>query len=465
MVRLEKLCRNMNLNLRKINLDNNLKKVAFASLGCSKNLIDSEQMMACLEENGFELWENEADADIIIVNTCTFIEDARVESINCILEMAEYKKSGSAKLLVVTGCMAQRYKEQILTEMPEVDLVIGTNEFDKIADKLNELCSLKKLENRVYCSETPLMFEHKRTLTTPDYTAYLKIAEGCDNHCTYCVIPSIRGKYRSRRTEDIIAEAEELASNGVKEVIIIAQDTTRYGIDIYGEYKLPQLLSELCRIDGIEWVRVHYCYPELVTDELIDVAAREDKICNYFDIPIQHVNDRILKLMGRRTNKAQIIDMMNRLRERIPDAVIRTSLIVGFPGETEDEFDELCDFVSEMRFDRMGAFIYSREEDTPAYSMKNQIDEEEKRRRQELLMVTQAAVDDENNQKKIGTTVKVLVEGRDAVIKYYYGRTYADSIDIDGKVFFKSNKVLKPGDFVQVKIDEAMDMDLFGAEV
>lgn len=446
-------------------MDNNLKKVAFVSLGCSKNLIDGEQMMACLEENGFELWENEADADIIIVNTCTFIEDARVESINCILEMAEYKKSGSAKLLVVTGCMAQRYKEQILTEMPEVDLVIGTNEFDKIADKLNELCGQNELEDRVYCSETPLMFEHKRTLTTPDYTAYLKIAEGCDNHCTYCVIPSIRGKYRSRKAEDIIAEAEEMAANGVKEVIVIAQDTTRYGIDIYGEYRLPTLLSELCRIDGIEWVRVHYCYPELVTDELIDVVAREDKICNYFDIPIQHINDRILKLMGRRTDKAQIVDMMNRLRKRIPDAVIRTSLIVGFPGETEAEFDEMCDFVSEMRFDRMGAFIYSREEDTPAYSMKNQVDEEEKRRRQEFLMITQAAVDDENNLKKIGTTVKVLVEGRDSVIKRYYGRTYADSIDIDGKVFFESDKILKPGDFADVRIDEAMDMDLFGTEI
>lgn len=441
----------------------NIKKAAVVSLGCSKNLIDSEQMMACLTENGFELWENEADADVIIVNTCTFIEDARVESINCILEMAEYKKQGSAKLLVVTGCMAQRYKEQIISEMPEVDLVVGTNEFDRIADKINEIWGTEdECGERVYCSETPLMFEHDRVRTTPGYTAYLKIAEGCSNHCTYCVIPSIRGDYRSRKIEDIIAEAQKMADDGVKEIIVIAQDTTRYGIDLYGEYRLPLLLSELCLIDGIEWVRVHYCYPELVTDELLDVFAREKKLCNYFDIPIQHCNDRILKLMGRRTNKAEIVDMMKRIRARIPDAVIRTSLIVGFPGETEEEFDELCDFVTEARFDRMGAFIYSREEDTPAYGMKNQVEDEEKRRRQEMLMVTQAAIDDENNLKKVGTTVSVLVEGRDSVIKRYFGRTYADSVEIDGMVFFTADKVLNPGDFAYVTVDEAIDMDLMG---
>lgn len=453
-------------------MDNKIKKVAIASLGCSKNLIDSEQMMSCLEENGFELWENEADADIIIVNTCTFIEEARVESIHCILEMAQYKKTGSAKLLVVTGCMAQRYKEQIITEMPEVDIVLGTNDFDKTVQKINEFLSRETTEEipevkavaegRVCCSEAPLLFEHDRVRTTPKYTAYLKIAEGCDNHCTYCVIPSIRGKYRSRKIEDIINEAQKMADEGVKEIIVIAQDTTRYGVDLYGEYRLPQLLTELCRIDGISWVRVHYCYPELVTDELIDVFAKEEKLCKYFDIPIQHCNDRILKLMGRRTNKAQITELISKLRKRIPNVVIRTSLIVGFPGESEEEFDELCDFVSEMRFDRMGAFMYSREEDTPAYSMKNQIDEEEKRRRQEVITVTQAEVDDENNASKVGTVVRVLVEGRDEIIKSYFGRTYADSIEIDGKVFFKSDRKLKEGDFVDVKIEQAMDMDLFG---
>lgn len=456
-------------------MENKVIKVAVASLGCSKNLIDSEQMMANLRNNGFELWENEEDADVIIVNTCTFIEDARVESIHCILEMAQYKKSGKAKLLVVTGCMAQRYKEQILSEIPEVDLVLGTNDYNKIAAKINELLdsaedtdnpdepAVMKNEN-VYCSDTPLLLEYDRVRTTPKYTAYLKIAEGCDNRCTYCVIPSIRGRYRSRKIEDIISEAEKMAQDGVKEIIVIAQDTTRYGIDLYGEYRLPQLLSELCRIDGISWVRVHYCYPELVTDELIDVFAREDKLCKYFDIPIQHCNDRILKLMGRRTNKEQIVTLINKLRERIPNVVIRTSLIVGFPGETEEEFDELCDFVSEMRFDRMGAFTYSREEDTPAYSMKNQVDEEEKRRRQEVIMVTQAEVDDEKNAAKIGTTAEVLVEGRDEIIKSYFGRTYADSIEIDGKVFFKSDRKFSEGDFVNVKIEQAMDMDLFGTE-
>lgn len=453
-------------------MDNKIKKVAIASLGCSKNLIDSEQMMSCLEENGFELWENEADADIIIVNTCTFIEEARVESIHCILEMAQYKKTGSAKLLVVTGCMAQRYKEQIITEMPEVDIVLGTNDFDKTVQKINEFLSRETTEEipevkavaegRVCCSEAPLLFEHDRVRTTPKYTAYLKIAEGCDNHCTYCVIPSIRGKYRNRKIEDIINEAQKMADEGVKEIIVIAQDTTRYGVDLYGEYRLPQLLTELCGIDGISWVRVHYCYPELVTDELIDVFAKEEKLCKYFDIPIQHCNDRILKLMGRRTNKAQITELISKLRKRIPNVVIRTSLIVGFPGESEEEFDELCDFVSEMRFDRMGAFMYSREEDTPAYSMKNQIDEEEKRRRQEVITVTQAEVDDENNASKVGTVVRVLVEGRDEIIKSYFGRTYADSIEIDGKVFFKSDRKLKEGDFVDVKIEQAMDMDLFG---
>lgn len=450
-------------------------KIALASLGCSKNLIDSEQMLSCLEKNGFEIWDNEADADIIIVNTCTFIEDARVESIHCILEMAEYKKSGSCKLLVVTGCMAQRYKEQIITEMPEVDIVIGTNDYDKIVEKINEfLGNENSMDNpeekakevdRICCSDTPLLFEHDRVYTTPSYTAYLKIAEGCDNHCTYCVIPSIRGRYRSRKIEDIIDEAKSMSERGVREIIVIAQDTTRYGKDIYGEYALPKLLKQLCQIDGIEWVRVHYCYPELVTDELIEVFREEDKLCKYFDIPIQHSNDRILKLMGRRTNNAQIRELIKKLRERIPGVVIRTSLIVGFPGETEEEFNELCDFVAEAKFDRMGAFMYSREEDTPAYGMKNQVDEEEKRRRQEVLIALQAEIDDENNAEKVGQTMRVLVEGKDEIIKMYYGRTYADSIEIDGKVFFKSDKNLSAGDFADVKIDDAMDMDLYGTRI
>ena len=431
-----------------------------ASLGCSKNLIDSEQMLGLLEQSGYEIVENEEDADILIVNTCTFIESAKMESIECILELAQYKKTGHCKYLIVTGCLAQRYKEQILSELPEVDAVIGTNEYDKIADVIRSLD--EEQEKRLFCAETPLLCETSRLRSTPGYTAYLKIAEGCDNHCTYCVIPSIRGRYRSRRMEDIISEAKELVADGVKELVVIAQDTTRYGKDLYGEYRLAELLRELCHIDNIEWVRVHYCYPEIVTDKLIDVFAEESKLCNYFDIPIQHCSDGILKRMGRRTNKKQITELIARIRHRLPDAVIRTSLIVGFPGETEEEFEELRQFVEETKFDRLGVFAYSREEDTPAYDMDNQIDEEEKERRRELLMMVQSEISQQLNEDKIGKIVRVLVEGKDEIIKSYYGRTYADSIEIDGKVFFKSDKPLKEGDFASVKIEQVLEYDLFG---
>ena len=431
-----------------------------ASLGCSKNLIDSEQMLGLLEQSGYEIVENEEDADILIVNTCTFIESAKMESIECILELAQYKKTGHCKYLIVTGCLAQRYKEQILSELPEVDAVIGTNEYDKIADVIRSLD--EEQEKRLFCAETPLLCETSRLRSTPGYTAYLKIAEGCDNHCTYCVIPSIRGRYRSRRMEDIISEAKELAADGVKELVVIAQDTTRYGKDLYGEYRLAELLRELCHIDNIEWVRVHYCYPEIVTDKLIDVFAEESKLCNYFDIPIQHCSDGILKRMGRRTNKKQITELIAQIRHRLPDAVIRTSLIVGFPGETEEEFEELRQFVEETKFDRLGVFAYSREEDTPAYDMDNQIDEEKKERRRELLMMVQSEISQQLNEDKIGKIVRVLVEGKDEIIKSYYGRTYADSIEIDGKVFFKSDKPLKEGDFASVKIEQVLEYDLFG---
>ncbi len=442
-----------------------MKKVSIASLGCSKNLIDSEQMTALLRSGGFEIWENEADADIMIVNTCTFVEDAQTESINCILELAQYKKAdkNKKKLLIVTGCLAQRYKEQILREIPEVDAVIGVNEFDKIVDIINARVGGGPAS--VSCSEKPLLFEGERERSTPGYTAFLKIAEGCDNRCTYCVIPSIRGAYRSRKIEDIIAEAEKLAADGVKELIVIAQDTTRYGIDIYGEYRLSELLKKLCAVSGIEWVRVHYCYPELVTDELIETFASEPKLCNYFDIPIQHSSDRVLKRMGRRANRAQITEMIKKIRAAIPDAVIRTTLIVGFPGETEEDMDDLLRFIDEARFDRLGVFTYSREEDTPAYDMPDQIDEEEKRRRLENVMVAQADIDDENNAAKVGTVQTVLVEGRDEIIKSYFGRTYADSVDIDGMVFFRSKEKLRPGDFARVRIDEVEDMNLFGKAV
>lgn len=440
-----------------------LKKVSLASLGCSKNLVDAEHMLGILSEHGFEIVENEEDADVIIVNTCTFIESAKNESIECILELSQYKNNGSCKALIVTGCMAQRYKEQILSEMPEVDAVIGTNEYDKIADVIAELDNDKT--DILWCGAgCPDEQNMPRIRTTPSYTAYLKIAEGCDNHCTYCVIPSIRGRYKSRKIEDIVSEAEKLVSDGVRELVVIAQDTTAYGKDSYGEFCLPKLLKKLCSIEKAEWVRVHYCYPELMTDELIDVFKTEPKLCNYFDIPIQHCSDKILKRMGRRTNKAQIIGLIDKIRREIPNAAIRTSLIAGFPGENESDFEELCDFVREVRFERLGVFAYSREEDTPAYGFDNQIDEDEKERRRDLIMLIQSEIAEEQNAKKINSVVRVLVEGKDEIIKSFYGRTYADSEEIDGKVFFKSDRNPLPGEFVNVKVEQTMEYDLFGTE-
>lgn len=432
-------------------------------MGCSKNLVDAEHMLGILSEHGFEIVENEEDADVIIVNTCTFIESAKNESIECILELSQYKNNGNCKALIVTGCMAQRYKEQILSEMPEVDAVIGTNEYDKIADVIAELDNDKT--DILWCGAgCPDEQNMPRIRTTPSYTAYLKIAEGCDNHCTYCVIPSIRGKYKSRKIEDIVSEAEKLVSDGVRELVVIAQDTTAYGKDIYGEFCLPKLLKKLCSIEKAEWVRVHYCYPELMTDELIEVFKTEPKLCNYFDIPIQHCSDKILKKMGRRTNKEQIVGLIEKIRREIPNAAIRTSLIAGFPGESESDFEELCDFVREVRFERLGVFAYSREEDTPAYGFDNQIDEDEKERRRDLIMMIQSEIAEEQNAKKINSVVRVLVEGKDEIIKSFYGRTYADSEEIDGKVFFKSDRNPLPGEFVNVKVEQTMEYDLFGTE-
>ncbi len=437
-----------------------MSKVSLVSLGCSKNLVDAEEMLGILKKNGFEIAESEENADIMIVNTCAFIDAAKQESIDCILEHIEYKKRDVNRILVVTGCMSQRYKEEILKEIPEVDIVIGTNEYDKIAEVLkNHISGMSE----IHCSEQYMPCKSlNRVVTTPGYMAYLKIAEGCDNNCTYCVIPSIRGKYRSRTIEDIVAEAKHLADNGAKELVVIAQDTTRYGMDIYGEYKLPCLLDELCKIENVNWIRLHYCYPELVTDELIDTIANNDKICNYLDIPIQHCNDRILKLMGRRTNKQQIVDTIKKLRERIPDVIIRTSLIAGFPTETEEEFEELRQFVTDTEFDRLGVFAYSQEEGTAAARLQGQIDEDEKKNRQETVMIDQAVVSEELNSKKVGKIFEVLVEGYDSIIKQYFGRTYGDSEEIDGKVFFTSRKKLSPGEFTNVEITDYMEYDLYG---
>ncbi len=437
-----------------------MSKVSLVSLGCSKNLVDAEEMLGILEENGFEIADSEENADIMIVNTCAFIDAAKQESIDCILEHIEYKKRDADRILVVTGCMGQRYKEEILKEIPEVDIVVGTNEYDKIAEILKNHISGS---SEIHCSEQYMSCKSlNRVVTTPGYMAYLKIAEGCDNNCTYCVIPSIRGKYRSRTIEDIVAEAKQLVDNGAKELVVIAQDTTRYGMDIYGEYKLPCLLDELCKIENVNWIRLHYCYPELVTDELIDTIASNAKICNYLDIPIQHCNDRILKLMGRRTNKQQIVDTIKKLRERIPDVIIRTSLIAGFPTETEEEFEELRQFVTDTEFDRLGVFAYSQEAGTAAARLQGQIDEDEKKNRQETVMIDQAAVSEELNSKKVGKIFEVLVEGYDSIIKQYFGRTYGDSEEIDGKVFFTSKKKLNPGEFVDVEITDYMEYDLYG---
>ncbi len=442
-----------------------LKKVSLVSLGCSKNLVDAEQMLGILEKNGYDIVENEEDADIMIVNTCAFIDAAKQESIDCIFEHVFHKKKNPERILVVTGCMSQRYKEEVKKEIPEVDIVIGTNEYDKIAEYISEYERNGNPEAGadIHCSDEYMNAEPElRTVTTPPYMAYLRIAEGCDNRCTYCVIPSIRGGYRSRSMEDIVGEAERLAADGAKELIVIAQDTTRYGADLYGEYKLPELLRRLCGVEGVHWIRLHYCYPELVTDELIDTVASEKTICNYFDIPIQHCNDRILKLMGRKTNKARITGLIKKLRERIPNAVIRTSLIAGFPTETDAEFDELRDFVTETAFDRLGVFAYSCEEGTPAARLKGQIDEEEKKNRREIIMVDQSAVSESLNSERVGRIYEVLIEGYDPIIKQYFGRTYADSDEIDGKVFFTSAKKLETGNFVNVKITDYMEYDLCG---
>ncbi len=433
-----------------------MTKVAIASLGCAKNLVDTEGMLGIITQNGLEIVEDESEADVIIINTCCFINDAKQESIDTIIELAKWKTEGQCKRLIVTGCMAQRYRDEIIKELPEVDAVVGVGSIADIVSVINSG------ENNILCDKEYSHITSQRILTTPSYSAYLKVADGCDNHCTYCVIPSIRGRYISRAIEDIVKEAENLANNGVKELIIIAQDTTNYGMDIYGEVRLCELLNKLCEIDGIKWIRLHYCYPERITDELIDTIAKNEKICNYIDIPIQHCNDDILKKMGRRGNKAQLVDVITKLRTKIPDITIRTSLITGFPTETDDQFAELEEFVEAMKFDRLGIFTYSQEEETVAAEMNGQIDEEIKRNRLEMLMFAQAEVAEEISNAKVGRILTVLVEDYDPLIKQHYGRSVADSIDIDGKVFFKSKERIPAGEFVEVTIEEAMDYDLFG---
>ncbi len=439
-------------------------KIGMVSLGCPKNQTDAETMLGILIEKGHTAVQNPEDAEVIIVNTCGFIEPAKQESIDTVLEMAEYKKAGNCRLLIMTGCLAERYHDSIKEELPEVDAVLGAGDYDKISDVIEqadagEYVCLWGHQNCEIPENLP------RVLTTAPHSAYLKIADGCDNNCTYCAIPMIRGHFRSRRMEDIIAEAEELCRNGVKELIVIAQDTTRYGVDLYGEYSLDKLLKELCEIDGVHWIRVHYLYAEAITDSLIDVMAENGKICRYIDVPIQHINDDVLRRMARRTNRKEIEEKIRKIREKMPDAVIRTSIIAGFPGESDEQFEELYDFVEKIKFDRMGVFAYSREEDTPAANFSEQIPEEVKEERRGRLMELQQKISLEKNREKTGTEIEVLCEGYDDENYMYFGRSRADSIGVDSTVYFAAEDEVEIGSFVRVEILDADEYDLTGKQI
>ncbi|MBE6762371.1 MAG: 30S ribosomal protein S12 methylthiotransferase RimO [Ruminococcaceae bacterium] len=435
-------------------------KVGMVSLGCPKNQVDAERMLANLKAAGFEITNEEAKAEVIIVNTCGFIESAKAEAIENIIEVSEYKQSGELKALIVTGCLAERYKDQILTEIPEVDSVVSIGANTKIVDIVNQTLEGKK---EVYSAEKNcLPLTGNRILTTPFYTAYLKVAEGCNNRCSYCAIPDIRGNFRSLSIEDCVAEAKKLAESGVRELIVVAQDTTNYGIDIYGKPSLCELLKELVKIEGIHWIRTLYTYPDKITDELLDLIATEEKLVPYLDIPIQHASDEILKKMNRRGTGAEIEALIQKIREKIPNITLRTSLITGFPGESDEDFTTLAEFVNRVRFDRLGCFAYSEEEGTPAAEFENQIDPQIRQDRSENIMNDQMTIAEEKNQQKIGSTVEVLVEGYDSYIKCFYGRSEADAPDIDGKVFFMSNQNLAVGSFVKVLINDVIEYDLLG---
>lgn len=433
--------------------------ILFISLGCDKNLVDSEVMLGLINQKGYIITNDENEADIIVVNTCCFINDAKEESINTILEMAELKKTANLKALIVTGCLAQRYKKEIQEEIKEVDAVVGTSSYENIVKVIEEALEGKVSESFEDIDISPEV-ESKRVLTTGGYYSYLKIAEGCDKHCTYCIIPKIRGKFRSVPMERLVAEARNLAEQGVKELMLVAQETTLYGVDIYGEKSLHKLLKELCKIEGIEWIRILYCYPEEITDDLIQVMKEEEKICNYLDMPIQHASDNILKRMGRRTNRQELIDIVTKLRKEIPDISLRTTLITGFPGETQEDHEQLLEFVDQMEFDRLGVFTYSPEEDTPAASMEGQIEEEVKEERKDEIMTLQQEIAFEHAEKMVGRTLRVIIEGRLPEDNVYIGRTYMDAPNIDGYIFVNAEHEFMSGDFVTVKVTGANDYDL-----
>lgn len=435
--------------------------ILFISLGCDKNLVDTEVMLGMLASRGYQMVDDEAQADVIVINTCCFIHDAKEESIQNILDMAEYKKNGRLKALVVTGCLAQRYRQEILDEIPEVDAVLGTTAYDKILDAIDEAL---KGQHTLTLADTDILpqVDTKRLVTTGGHFAYLKIAEGCDKHCTYCIIPKIRGNFRSVPMEQLIEEASYLAEQGVKELILVAQETTLYGKDLYGEKSLHKLLKELCKISGIRWIRILYCYPEEIYDELIQTIKEELKVCHYLDLPIQHANDEILKRMGRRTTKQELIDIIGKLRKEIPDIALRTTLITGFPGETNEQHEELMEFVDEMEFDRLGVFTYSPEEDTPAAKMDGQIEEEVKEERQAELMELQQEIAFDTAEDMIGREVLVMIEGKVADENAYVGRTYRDAPNVDGLIFVNTDAELMSGDFAKVTVSGAVDYDLIG---
>ena len=435
--------------------------ILFISLGCDKNLVDSEVMLGLLDKKGYQIVDSEEDADIIVVNTCCFIHDAKEESIQSILEMAEYKKEGKLKALIVTGCLAQRYQQEIIDEIPEVDAVLGTTSYDHIVEAVEEALAGN---GHVVLEDVDALpdVKEKRLVTTGGHYAYMKIAEGCDKHCTYCIIPKLRGNYRSVPMEKLLAEAKDLADQGVKELILVAQETTVYGKDLYGEKSLHKLLRELCKISGIQWIRILYCYPEEIYDELIQTIKEENKVCHYLDLPIQHASDAVLKRMGRRTSKAQLVEIIEKLRKEIPDISLRTTLITGFPGETQEQHEELKDFVDEMEFDRLGVFTYSPEEDTPAATMTEQIPEEVKEDRQAELMELQQEIAFDLAEDMVGREVLVMIEGKVADENAYVGRTYKDAPNVDGLIFINTDEELMSGDFARVRVTGALEYDLIG---
>lgn len=435
-------------------------RIGMVSLGCPKNQVDAERMLAALRQDGFEITNDEQKADVIIVNTCGFIESAKAESIENIVEVAQYKETGNLKALVVTGCLAERYKEQIRTEMPEVDCVVGIGGNDQIAALIRETMKGKEIE--CFPEKGQLSLCGTRILTTPFYSAYLKVAEGCNNRCSYCAIPDIRGNFRSLPIEECVSQAKDLAAQGVRELIVVAQDTTNYGADLYGKPALVELLRELCKIPELHWIRTLYTYPDKITDQLLELIASEEKLVPYLDIPIQHASDRVLKRMHRRGSRAELEGLIQRIREKIPGVSLRTSLITGFPGESEEDFTELCEFVHAVRFDRLGCFAYSEEEGTPAAEFADQIPKQVREDRSENIMHDQMTIAEQKNQEKIGSATEVLVEGYDSYIKCFFGRSPADAPDIDGKIFFTAEQKLSEGSFVRVRINDVIEYDLLG---